>query len=668
MPTSRFLASLLAAALLGGAVGWALRPAQPRTAAPPAGEPSAAARALPTEPVRSAAERTPATVDQAFECLVAPPAAKPREPWLCLARLPPTELGGLHARMAEFESSPEGGGGRIPVEGWSFLLARLAVYEPTRALELAQQRSAGGNADEPVLTAVFRQLAWIEPTAVEAWLQRQTPLRKSAWQRIWLEVLRSERPALLPERLGDAWDEESVVAIFAALAERSIPTALRELARLPSAHLRTKALELVLEAWAARDAKAATAWLQAQPGLRKAAAHWERVLQKRARHDPRGAADAAAAVTEFDRTNLLKTVLRTWGQQDLAAARSWIAQRPPAEQSSLLVELLPVWVQTDPSAALTYALVAARGYEQKHAAIAALRSWRTSDLAGAEKWLRSLPAADREVGLGWWAESLGTNRPEELRVFLGLLGEAAGGLTGAKARHRDTALRALARSDADQALAWADAQPAGERPALLRTVIQGLAQANPERAAGLLARLPTEARSREGSPSTALYQRIGSAWAAQNPAAAAAWAATVPDRLGRLTALDGVAQEWAQREPEAAWRWAMSLPPGIRPEGTRAVADYWAQADPATALAAVRQLPPDAQAGLLPPVLAAYADIAPLEAAAAAAQLPEGPSRRATFARVAGAWLQRDRAGALRWIEQHRSAFDPVDLQRLEGR
>ncbi|MBS0661047.1 MAG: hypothetical protein JSR82_22740 [Verrucomicrobia bacterium] len=82
----------------------------------------------------------------------------------------------------------------------------------------------------------------------------------------------------------------------------------------------------------------------------------------------------------------------------------------------------------------------------------------------------------------------------------------------------------------------------------------------------------------------------------------------------------------------------------------------------------MRQLPPEDQARLLPSVLSSYAEIDPPTAAAAAADLTESPSRRATFARIALTWLERDPIAARAWIERNRAAFDPADLQRLETR
>src|SRR5690606_17665927 len=113
-----------------------------------------------------------------------------------------------------------------------------------------------------------------------------------------------------------------------------------------------------------------------------------------------------------------------------------------------------------------------------------------------------------------------------------------------------------ARQDPHSAAGWI-VQFQGQEgyDAVMRQVVTQSALTDPTGAAGLLSIAPAEVQK-----STA--DRVASAWARADLAAAGRWAVALSDASARTSAVAAVADPWAGRDPVAAQRWAADLPRG----------------------------------------------------------------------------------------------------------
>lgn len=84
--------------------------------------------------------------------------------------------------------------------------------------------------------------------------------------------------------------------------------------------------------------------------------------------------------------------------------------------------------------------------------------------------------------------------------------------------------------------------------------------------------------------------QIGSSLAAGDPAAALAWASSLPEQQGGSAALAGVLGTWAAKDPGAAWNAFQSLQ-NPSPEVATRFFESWASVDPSRASGAVGWLP-----------------------------------------------------------------------------
>jgi len=200
---------------------------------------------------------------------------------------------------------------------------------------------------------------------------------------------------------------------------------------------------------------------------------------------------------------------------------------------------------------------------------------------------------------------------------------------------RGYALTALAK-------AWADADPpaavrwagglAGEadRADALRGILPSLAQVDPGLVADYLGGLAAQASMAE------VGGRFASTWAANDPAAAAAWATALPAGSAlKAVAVPRVIERWATADAAAAGHWLEGLPAG--PER-----DQWVQVYLKPAVADEPQL---------------------------AAQLADGlgdpAARAAALETVARSWVRQDPVAAAQWAATLSPADDPV--QRTLG-
>ncbi|MGZ5003088.1 MAG: hypothetical protein ACXWBM_07825, partial [Chthoniobacterales bacterium] len=105
-----------------------------------------------------------------------------------------------------------------------------------------------------------------------------------------------------------------------------------------------------------------------------------------------------------------------------------------------------------------------------------------------------------------------------------------------------SALNSWTAKDAEAAKAWALQLPPGtQRNKALRTVIQAMAETDPESAFSFAKMLPKD-NMRD------VYWSLFSTWASTDPATAAERAMSLPSGQGRENAFSVVASNWAEKD------------------------------------------------------------------------------------------------------------------------
>jgi hypothetical protein len=247
-------------------------------------------------------------------------------------------------------------------------------------------------------------------------------------------------------------------------------------------------------------------------------------------------------------------------------------------------------------------------------------------------------------------------------------------------------------------------------PAVLRIIHEHLLAGNRAEAERLIARIASAdmlhafdlvERNAVGAARFQLRNALLSAWAKQDPRAAAraaddfptrdrheaqatvanAWADTDPEAAVKYCYSERAFQKWVTRAPEqaalaaemlqypaytvsraaaawarkdaiAAWKWASGLAADYRYYGVSAVISEIAATDPAVAAAYVAAEPTTAPYDKLPAlVVGQWAATDPAAAAQWASGLPASDGRGAALENVVRSWASRDPAAAAEWIQ-----------------
>src|SRR5262249_41079232 len=112
-------------------------------------------------------------------------------------------------------------------------------------------------------------------------------------------------------------------------------------------------------------------------------------------------------------------------------------------------------------------------------------------------------------------------------------------------------------------------------------------------------------------------------------------------------------ERWGSRDPKAAMQWAESLSGREHALATPCVTGAWAEQDPSAAGAFVARLPQDEtqnQAALS--VISNWANRDPEQAAAWVLQFPQGPTREQGLREVVSGWTRMDSETARMWVQQ----------------
>jgi len=281
---------------------------------------------------------------------------------------------------------------------------------------------------------------------------------------------------------------------------------------------RRQELGSIAPAYARRDPAAALAWARASGDAELLA----QVLTAVAAVDPLLALDAALGETApAERARLLQSVSASFWNAD-ATRLAAVAERllvEPSVEPYVVASLVGRWSSVDPIAAVDW--LVAQGERAGVDAFRVAAAYAAQhDVDAAAAYTFRIPDAARPAWLSQVATAYAARDPMGAARWI----EQFRGLRG-----YEEAIAAAAPS---------------------------LAAQNPAAAAELLSRVDASSPFLLGA-----VMSVAASWTAQDPAAAAAWAAGLAD-AARQSALPSVVSMWAQQAPQDARGFVMSLPRG----------------------------------------------------------------------------------------------------------
>ncbi len=366
--------------------------------------------------------------------------------------------------------------------------------------------------------------------------------------------------------------------------------------------------------------------------------------------DPHAALAAARTPGEDWRSDSpCQEVLKAWTAKEPTLALAWIRENVPEEhRTSVLARTLPFAVRTDPQAALAALSEIPPGYLYEKTLTAVLDGWAEHDPPAAARHAIQMPAS---------------------RLRTHLLTYAA---------------TAWASVHPDAVLEWStNLTDKTQRENVLGCAIRHLAMTRPDQAAGLLTQLCVSNAQWGVGPASAIIEHwphsdlaAAAEWARQlpegkvrdwatqallrrlgatEPQQAAEFAAALPANGGELKSVRGALSSWSLQDPKTALDWASALPAGsLHDAAVVGACSGWAASNPQQAATYVANLPPGAaQSGATLAVVFQWALNNPRAAADWVVTFPEGPLREQAAARLISQWgsWHGDTSEAARWLE-----------------
>ena len=349
----------------------------------------------------------------------------------------------------------------------------------------------------------------------------------------------------------------------------------------------------------------------------------------------------------------------------------------PAARARAVSQVLSVWAQRDPRAALDYADKLPRS-AQRDAFNTGM--WQQIATAEPELLLDRIDTLPAEQRAGLQQIALQNLAQRDPRAAIARLADLPRG--EARQQFLQTVARSFGEHDVAGALAWARSLQPPE-PGVLVAVIQGVAANDPMRAIDLAAEIPSpmeqmqalqtaymSATMRDPTLFAPLLERalalpnagqkqmvvqsLAGNWAMRDPAKATEWLVANGSRAP-ADVVTQVASQYARVDPARAASYAQRMPSEARGPWLRGVASSYAQTDPRGALDWVEQFRGSAEydeAAVAVVQSTAYLD--PAAAARLVDSIARDDYRRSQAANVATSWASRDPAAAASWAAGQR--------------
>ena len=162
--------------------------------------------------------------------------------------------------------------------------------------------------------------------------------------------------------------------------------------------------EIIAGEWAKQDPKGALAWAS---GLKaKSTEAMTAVVSEVAKSDPMKAAEMAGGMTEGSRAAAYESIAKQWGQKNFTEANSWVSGLPDAERNLALAAAIQGLAQTSPKLAAAEIGKMTDEAAKREAIPTVAKNYARNDLQGSITWLNdqgddSKRAAMREVMPIW---------------------------------------------------------------------------------------------------------------------------------------------------------------------------------------------------------------------------------------------------------------------------
>jgi hypothetical protein len=516
------------------------------------------------------------------------------------------------------------------------ILTATAADDPDTAMVLAERLDDSAEASMVARRALT---AWVvrDPARLKSWLDTHSHSPHHGFGLLLYADSQSTRdPAqacrMLTQIPEDTWlgAETDGLAPFAALAAADPQEALRTAGLVAHATLRRAALKSVLQAWSREEP--AAAWDYARNNVEDADLR-QSLLVQLARRRPEEALAAAAELPDAQRVAIWPEIFR-W-IRDPNLIRAQFADVPyeqwPPEAAGTIVRALALdspttaaeWTDALPESTFRNGAIAVLcmdhpspenlwraqvlpSQDRKKLMERLARGWGQENPLEAFQVVGGLPATPEgiefvEQVMQHQLEASGQSAaastlidalppgPMQTAAIVQVAGDLAkthpldalAWIQEQPSGHDqawEQILSTWAQTDPGQAIAYVVQQPAEDLERGLRTVLPGLIDADPVRAAGLIDSLPE--RQLRADATASLVQ----GWARRDPVGAEHWLQSLPPGPSSQRAAQAFATSAAPYHPELAWAWAQSLEdPIARQDALKTVTRHWYRTDPAAA-------------------------------------------------------------------------------------
>jgi hypothetical protein len=413
---------------------------------------------------------------------------------------------------------------------------------------------------------------------------------------------------------------KDVLAYIDSLRPEQIPAIVAQLDAMPDTSGKIQIQGLLTELWADSDPQGLLAWTQRKDGK-----PYAYIITK---NEAVGLAYGALAV------------------HDPTAALSQAQQLPRGQKSRALRAIAEKIAETYPAQALKMMQDVRGGtgiYE-------IFSRWAEKNPSQATQTLLQFPDLNmRLTAVNGMAHSLLAKDPQAAVAWLDQL--PAG-------RLRDNARQDIAGSwvnlDPQGALVWIQSlPPSAARNTDLQAVASALGRSDPQAGLTLLLSVPPWGRDK-------VQEKIVTTWAQDDPKAAGAYVAGLPNYTQKISLTRIIVDELARTDPKAALALARTLPKSQEDEALHNIIGAWAQTDAHGAEAFVESLPEgklksDAKAEVI--TLMAASDIT--GALKLIEQMEPGNARDDALRSIIFLWSQSDPPAALAYGE----ALPPGDIR-----
>jgi hypothetical protein len=414
------------------------------------------------------------------------------------------------------------------------VFAAWGSEDPKSAIAAATSLQAGRNHDLAVQSAL-QGWASVDPREALAWADT------------------------LPEGLIR---NQAVSTAITALAQQDPQQALNSLAFVANVLTRNSLTVKVVADWAQDDPKAAVNWVQQNTFGYTQNQALTAIMDPLSKLDPQAAANLLTQMPSGDGSLISSTkqISQNWAELDPVADLNWLKYLNDASgtgavsavKSALEVNVVSIWANNNPNAALAYVESLGSADPQFDKLIAAVASSAAAaDPVSAAAWLQSLPDdGTRSAALNSVVNQLITTNPQE-------------------------------------ALQLATQMSAGpEQDSVYSKIISTWSATDPAAASDSLSVFPP------GPALTSAAQNVAANWIQADPTAAANWIKSLPPGDIRDIGASEEAKALVTSNPSTAFAWATSI--GNLQTATqreRSIIQVWGRSDPAAATAAVQAAP-----------------------------------------------------------------------------